>query len=195
MCRPSTADNGVTQERIAWPSKWTVHAPHSAMPQPNLVPGRPATSRTAHNRGIFGSASSVVGLPLSTKDVEIHDRECILLDELSPRLDLIAHQRGEDLVGGHGVLDPHLHEPSRLRVDRGLPKLLGIHLAQALVALYRLTFAGLVEQPDHGLLESADVLALVAAPDVSALADQARERARELGDALVFGRFKEFPMQ
>src|ERR1039458_7634714 len=30
-------------------------------------------SRTAHNRGIFGSASSVVGLPLSTKDVDMND--------------------------------------------------------------------------------------------------------------------------
>src|ERR1700681_3716125 len=70
-CRPLTADNGITQERIAWPSTWTVHAPHSAMPHPNLVPGRPATSRTAHNSGILGSASRVIGLPLRTNEVDM----------------------------------------------------------------------------------------------------------------------------
>src|SRR5882762_1130233 len=43
------------------------------MPQPNLVPGRPATSRTAHSRGMLGSASSVVDLPLSVNDVDMDD--------------------------------------------------------------------------------------------------------------------------
>src|SRR5882672_8933602 len=41
------------------------------MPQPNLVPGRPATSRTAHSKGMLGSASSVVGLPLSSNEVDM----------------------------------------------------------------------------------------------------------------------------
>ena len=72
-CLPATADSGMTQERIAAPSRWTVQAPHSAMPQPNLVPCRPATSRTAHNNGMFGSTSSVVGLPLRTNEVDMND--------------------------------------------------------------------------------------------------------------------------
>jgi len=38
---------------------------HNAMPHPNLVPGKPITSRTAQRRGILGSASSVVGLVAS----------------------------------------------------------------------------------------------------------------------------------
>ena len=38
MDLPSTALNGNTQERVAAPSMCTVQAPHSAMPQPNLVP-------------------------------------------------------------------------------------------------------------------------------------------------------------
>src|ERR1700678_1501516 len=41
------------------------------MPQPNLVPGRPATSRTAHSRGMLGSASNVVGLPLRSNEVDM----------------------------------------------------------------------------------------------------------------------------
>src|SRR5260370_33765666 len=71
--RAATVDSGVTQERIALPSRWTVHAPQSAIPQPNLVPGRPATSRTAHSRGMLGSASSVVDLPFSVNDVDMDD--------------------------------------------------------------------------------------------------------------------------
>jgi hypothetical protein len=38
---PAAADTGVTQERIGWPSRCTVQAPHRATPQPNLVPVRP----------------------------------------------------------------------------------------------------------------------------------------------------------
>src|SRR6266446_313771 len=41
------------------------------MPQPNLVPVRPATSRTAHSKGMLGSASSVVDLPLRENDVDM----------------------------------------------------------------------------------------------------------------------------
>ena len=33
---PSTAAIGSTHERVAWPSTWTVHAPHSEAPQPVL---------------------------------------------------------------------------------------------------------------------------------------------------------------
>ena len=69
--RPATEARGVTQERIATPSKCTVQAPHMAMPQPNLVPGSPATSLTAQSSGMSGSASSVVAVPLSVKVVGI----------------------------------------------------------------------------------------------------------------------------
>jgi hypothetical protein len=48
-----------------------VQAPHIAIPQPNLVPCRPATSRIAHNNGMVGSASSVVLLPFKRKVVDM----------------------------------------------------------------------------------------------------------------------------
>jgi hypothetical protein len=35
---PIALDTGVMQDRIGRPSRWTVHAPHSATPQPNFVP-------------------------------------------------------------------------------------------------------------------------------------------------------------
>src|SRR5271163_4429601 len=66
-CWPATAESGVTHERVAWPSMWTVQAPHCAMPHPYFVPCKPTTSRIAHKRGMSGSASSVVALPLSVK--------------------------------------------------------------------------------------------------------------------------------
>ena len=42
----------VTHERVACPSTWTVQAPHRAMPQPNLVPLMPISSRRTHSRGV-----------------------------------------------------------------------------------------------------------------------------------------------
>ena len=78
-------------------SRCTVHAPHSAMPQPNLVPVRPTTSRMAHSRGIFGSASKLVGLPLRTKDVDM-----VTPIGMGRRFILQwgSSQRGEITIGG-----------------------------------------------------------------------------------------------
>lgn len=61
---PTTAEAGVTHERTACPSTRTVQAPHAATPQPNLVPVIFNTSRSTHNRGMAGSASTVTALPL-----------------------------------------------------------------------------------------------------------------------------------
>jgi len=64
---PSTAETGSTQERVACPSMWTVHAPHCAMPQPYLVPVRPYCSRITQSSGVLGSTSTAVDLPLRVK--------------------------------------------------------------------------------------------------------------------------------
>jgi hypothetical protein len=48
-----------------------VQAPHIAIPQPNFVPCSPATSRIAHNNGMFGSASSAMLLPFKKKVVDM----------------------------------------------------------------------------------------------------------------------------
>ena len=44
--------NGMEQLRIATPSRCTVQAPHSPIPQPNLVPVKPRLSRNTHSRGV-----------------------------------------------------------------------------------------------------------------------------------------------
>src|SRR5262249_37700406 len=55
---------GIEHDRVATPSMWTVHAPHSAMPQPYFVPVRPSASRSTHRSGVSGSTSISCGCPL-----------------------------------------------------------------------------------------------------------------------------------
>src|SRR3989304_1070626 len=73
--------------------------------------------------------------------VQVGDGERVVLDEPPPRLDDAAHQLGKDLVGLREVADPHLQQRAHVAIERRLPKLLGIHLAEALVALQRDTLA------------------------------------------------------
>src|SRR5262245_23835815 len=62
---PATSDIGTPHERTASPSRCTVQAPHSATPQPNLVPIRPSSSRRYHMRGIDGSPSNALSCPFT----------------------------------------------------------------------------------------------------------------------------------
>src|SRR6516225_7027103 len=63
--RPSTSLMAVMQARVVWPSTWTVQAPHSATPHPNLVPVSPNSSRKYHSSGIDGSPSKDFSWPLT----------------------------------------------------------------------------------------------------------------------------------
>src|SRR5260221_6758976 len=69
MRRPVTAESGVWQLRTGLPSTCTVHAPHSAMPQPNLVPVMSRKSRSTQRSGVSASASTETGLPLTLSGV------------------------------------------------------------------------------------------------------------------------------
>ena len=42
-----------------------VQAPHSAIPQPNLVPVMPSRSRSTQSRGVSSSTSTLWGVPLT----------------------------------------------------------------------------------------------------------------------------------
>src|SRR5688572_5653394 len=61
---PSARVTLATHERIASPLRCTTQAPHCATPHPYFVPFNFATSRIAHNKGIWGSTSSLYALPL-----------------------------------------------------------------------------------------------------------------------------------
>ncbi|XQU71739.1 hypothetical protein OJJOAM_004528 [Cupriavidus sp. H18C1] len=61
MACPSAAETAVMQARIGEPSICTVQAPHSAMPQPNLVPVMPSSSRNTHSSGVSpGTSTSLI---------------------------------------------------------------------------------------------------------------------------------------
>src|SRR6516225_3054445 len=62
---------GKTQDRTGAPSRCTVHAPHRAIPQPNLVPVKPSTSRNTHSSGVSPSTSTewIAPFTLSCSDM------------------------------------------------------------------------------------------------------------------------------
>src|ERR1700722_17049387 len=53
-----TEPAAIEQDRVTVPSICTEQAPHSAMPQPYLVPVKPIHSRITHGSGVSGSAST-----------------------------------------------------------------------------------------------------------------------------------------
>ena len=67
FCSGVTAETGREQERTATPSRWTVQAPHCAMPQPYFVPVRPTCSRITQRSGVSGSASTSRTTPLTSR--------------------------------------------------------------------------------------------------------------------------------
>src|SRR5215213_11206193 len=76
-------------------------------------------------------------------NVQIGDAERVLLDELAPRLDHVAHQLAEEVVGVGRVLDLDLEQRAHVAVERRLPKLLRGHFAKAFVALQLQALAAL----------------------------------------------------
>src|SRR5208337_3518112 len=54
-----TDEIGVMQERVVSPLRWTVQAPQSPTPQPDLLPFRSSSSRSAQRRGVSPSTSTV----------------------------------------------------------------------------------------------------------------------------------------
>src|SRR5881275_675568 len=70
-------------------------------------------------------------------DVEEADVLGVALDELAARLDVLAHQDREQVVGLRGVVERDLAEDAVLLVHRRDAQLLGVHLAETLEALDR----------------------------------------------------------
>src|SRR5690349_23219951 len=61
---PATSPTMVWHERTASPLTWTVQAPHSPAPHPNLVPVICNCSRMAHSSGVSFAASTDMLCPL-----------------------------------------------------------------------------------------------------------------------------------
>src|SRR6266540_2107757 len=68
--RVPTAETGSTHERTASPPRWTVQAPHCAIPHPNLVPVIPRLSRRTQSSGVLAATSTVRRRPLTRREYE-----------------------------------------------------------------------------------------------------------------------------
>src|SRR5690348_1831427 len=60
---------------------------------------------------------------------------CVTCNDAAARFHVLAHQYREQLSGGSGVIEGDLAEHPHRRVHGGFPQLLGVHLAETLVAL------------------------------------------------------------
>src|SRR6185503_9800077 len=89
-----------------------------------------------------GKAGSRVSVTTSSfraaSDVEEANILGVAGDERAARLHVFAHQDREQLVGGGGIIQCDLQEHPVGRILLGLPQLLGVHLAESLVALHAL---------------------------------------------------------
>src|SRR6266699_2741306 len=71
MVLPAASPAMTEHDRAASPSISTVQAPHSARPQPNLVPVSFSSSRKAQSSGVCGSTSRWRGWPLTFNGIMI----------------------------------------------------------------------------------------------------------------------------
>src|SRR5204863_9430820 len=100
---------------------------------------RPWAFSVPHAKQLWGAISRRLP-PMRTSetsgsDVKVPHLAGLGLDELLARLDPLAHEPGEDLVGLGGVVDLDPQEHPRLGVHRRVPELVGVHLAEALEPL------------------------------------------------------------
>src|SRR5579875_173383 len=91
--------------------------------------GAPDARRRRARRGSYG-----------VSNVEVADFLRVLLNELAPGFDLVAHERPEQQIDiavavGAVRVELDLQQRPRLRVHRGLPQLFRVHLGEALVPL------------------------------------------------------------
>ena len=94
----------------------------------------------------------VCSADVRVSDVEIADVECVVFDELAPRLDLITHQRREHLIGLGVILGADLQQRPVLRIHRRRPQGIRVHFAETLVAIDRDALAaGIDEEVDEGI--------------------------------------------
>src|SRR3984893_7468611 len=90
----------VPHDRIAFPSWCTVHAPHNDMPQPNLVPVSPKTSRTYHSSGRSGSPSKERSTPFTFSLIML---SLSFLPPYSSREVALSHHGNNNLTNQAGV--------------------------------------------------------------------------------------------
>src|SRR6476469_2035497 len=92
-------------------------------------------------QGPLVTTAPIAAVPECFLDVQVGDAERVVLDELAAGLDDVAHQARENLVGDVGLGDFDPQQRAIGRIERRFPQLLGVHCAEALVALDRQALA------------------------------------------------------
>src|SRR5215204_1101353 len=119
-------------------------------------------SRIRKIRGNVSDSSSIIissVLPTLRLRIQVLHLAGVLLDKSLARLDLVAHERREQLVGDRCGLDRDLQERPVLRVHRGIPELVRVHLPEALEAADAGVAVGV--QARQGLLQLPVVVDVV----------------------------------
>src|SRR5918998_3010676 len=109
-------------------------------------------------------------LPEKVSSIQVLHLSGVLFDELFARLDLVAHECREELVGDRRGVDRDLQERPVLGIHRRIPQLVGVHLAEALEA--RDVGAPVGAQTPQGLLQLAVVVDVVVAAVVRHLVER-----------------------
>jgi len=94
------------------------------------VGGRLATQHL--NDGLVEHLNARTILAIGPSHIQIPRLQRVLLDKLPPRLDLVAHENAEDVIGGAGIVHSDLKQRAIGRVERRLAQLLGVHFAKPL---------------------------------------------------------------
>ena len=85
----------------------------------------------------------------------------VLDDIFPPRLHFIAHENGDQGIGFGSILNGHLHQLSMCGIHGGIPQLLRVHFAKALIPLQ-----GIAPQALDGLFQ---FLIIIGIADIPAL--------------------------
>jgi hypothetical protein len=72
---------------VRLPSTITVHAPHSAMLQPNFVPLSPSVSRSTHSSGVRGSSLFSTGRPFTVIRIAMSCLQSVETSDCQPGVD------------------------------------------------------------------------------------------------------------
>src|SRR5215203_1128508 len=121
-------------------------------------------SRIRKIRGNVSDSSSIIissVLPTLRLRIQVLHLAGVLLDKSLARLDLVAHERREQLVGDRRGLDRDLQERPVLRVHRSIPELVRVHLPEALEAADARVAVGVGVQARQGLLQLPVVVDVV----------------------------------
>ena len=95
---------------------------------------------TDRHDGVFASGENDLWsgrAPTTESDIQVADVERVVLDVLPARLNHVAHQAGEHLVGFDRVVivQVNLEQLAFVRIHRGVEQLLRVHFAEAFEAL------------------------------------------------------------